>query len=58
VSDASFAGSGDLGVKQIISKISDGCCEAKIPAREVAENEVTGDHGASRGENDDEIFHD
>ena len=56
-SRASFPGSSEFGVKQVLRQVPDvlpGGREAKIPAREVAKAEVTGDHGTSRRENDDE----
>jgi hypothetical protein len=34
-----------------------GGCEAKIPATEVAETEVIGDHGTNNRDSDDEILH-
>ena len=58
---AGFPGSGEFGVKQVLREAPDilpGRCEAEIPAREVADTEVAGDHGTSSRESDDESFHD
>jgi hypothetical protein len=55
----SFAGSGDFGVKQVLRKVPHvlpGRCEAEVLAREVADTEVSGDHGTSSRESDDESF--
>jgi len=60
-SGPSFAGSGEFGVEQVLREAPDvlpGRCEAEITAREVANTEITGDHGTSRRENDDEGLHD
>ena len=60
-SGARFAGSGEFGVKQVLREVTDilpGRCEAKVLARELADTEVTGDHGTSRRESADESFHD
>ena len=58
MSGASSARSGEF-VKQVLCEVPDirpDGCEAKILAREVADAEITGDHGTSRRESDDESF--
>jgi len=53
--------SGDFGVEEVRREIPDvlpGLCEAKVPAGEVANTEVTGDHCTCSRENDNEGLHD
>src|ERR1039458_7155597 len=60
-SGSGFEPSGEFGVKQVLREVPDilpGRFEGKIPAREVSDTEVTGDHGTSNRERDDESFHD
>ena len=48
-------------MKQVLREIPEvhpGPCEAKILTREVADTKVAGDHGTSRGESDNQSFHD
>lgn len=57
----SFAGRSGFNVKHVLHEIPDilpGRCEPKILTGEVADTEVSGDHGTSRSESDDESVHD